>query len=366
MKLQTIMVNKIKNTNQYTPRLVSHPGATLAAKLHEMGMSIREFAVRATKPEKTILAVIKGESSITPDMAVIFETVTLIPAHFWLSRQRNYDECQARQRMEQRIAESMEWADCFPVKNMVSYGWIPASEDAISKTKTLLQFFAVNSREAWENYYLNQQLKVAFRISLRSTVNPYSISAWLRQGDRQAESLALQGEYTKKNLKIMIPRMKEVMVEASDAWEIKLQQLCAQCGIKLIYTPPLPNAPIIGATRWIASKYPCIQMAIDGIPYDVFWFSFFHEVAHILLHGKKDFFLENVDYENKKIDKERAADSFAANVLLSSEEELEIIENNDFSESAIVDYAVKFGTHPSIIIGRLQHRRIIPKPLSMN
>ena len=78
--------------NQYTSRKVTHPGVTLGAKIQEMGMSVREFALRAAKPEKTILAVICGDSSITPDMAVIFENVTQIPARFWMSRERNYDE----------------------------------------------------------------------------------------------------------------------------------------------------------------------------------------------------------------------------------------------------------------------------------
>ena len=93
------MANNTTTKNQFFPRMVSHPGVPLSAKIQEMGMSVREFALRATKPEKTILAVIRGDSSITPDMAVIFENVTGIPAHFWMTRQRKYDEFMARQRM---------------------------------------------------------------------------------------------------------------------------------------------------------------------------------------------------------------------------------------------------------------------------
>ena len=95
--------------------------------------------------------------------------------------------------------------------------------------------------------------------------------------------------------------------------------------------------------------------------YDIFWFSFFHEVGHILLHGKKDFFLENVDYDNKETEKENDADDFAANILLSSAQEAEIISQGDFSSDAIRNYARKFNTHPSIIVGRLRHNRLIPE-----
>ncbi len=86
----------MENLTQYNPKTISHPGQTLAYKLQELEMSIKEFAIRTSKPEKTIIAVIKGESSITHDMAEAFENITKIPAHFWLIRQRNYDEAVAR------------------------------------------------------------------------------------------------------------------------------------------------------------------------------------------------------------------------------------------------------------------------------
>lgn len=51
--------------NQFFPQSIPHPGGTLAEK----------FAIRTGKPEKTITAILEGDSSITPDMAVQFENV---------------------------------------------------------------------------------------------------------------------------------------------------------------------------------------------------------------------------------------------------------------------------------------------------
>ena len=48
--------------NEYNPQTVLHPCFTLNEKLEEMGMSRKEFAVRTGKPEKTIVAILKGES----------------------------------------------------------------------------------------------------------------------------------------------------------------------------------------------------------------------------------------------------------------------------------------------------------------
>lgn len=89
--------------NEYFPQSVPHPGVDLSEKLNELGMGFKEFAVRTEKPEKTIAAILSGESSITPDLAVQFENVLKIPAHFWLNRQRNYDEYAARNKRNKLI-----------------------------------------------------------------------------------------------------------------------------------------------------------------------------------------------------------------------------------------------------------------------
>ncbi len=78
--------------NQYNPHSYPHPGETLEEKLQEIGMGPKEFGIRTGIPEKTVYAIIKGESSITTEMAVQFESVTKIPANFWLNSQRLYDE----------------------------------------------------------------------------------------------------------------------------------------------------------------------------------------------------------------------------------------------------------------------------------
>lgn len=355
------MANSIRiSRHEYNPRTVSHPGSTLGEKIQEMQMSIKEFAIRACKPEKTIIAVLKGDSSITPDMAVTFENITRIPAHFWMARQRIYDEFLARKRMEAKTEEYSKWMRHFPVSEMMRYGWLPMVSGVEAKVKALLQFFAISSPEAWDNYYLNQQLKVAFRISLRTTQEPYAVSAWLRQGDIQAETESVSAPFSEKSLRESIQTMKALMAEAPSDWASQLKTLCSGCGVKLVYTQSLPKAPINGAARWVAGKYPLIQMSGRHKRYDIFWFSFFHEVGHILLHGKKDFFLENVEYGNKENAKEAEADIFASNVLLPKEQIREIAGANDFTPTAIKGYAKKFGTHQSVIVGRLQHLKIIP------
>jgi addiction module HigA family antidote len=300
-------------TSKFVPSVAFHPGITLSEKLNEMKMSVKEFAVRTSKPEKTIFAVINGSSSITSDMAVAFEIVTRIPAHFWMNKQRTYDEYVARTRRKAIIEESQEWAESFPFETMANLGWVEPCETAEEKVQSLFNFFQVSTVKAWQDYYCNQQLKIAFSISLHSVKEPHAISAWLRQGERQAESMSVE-QFSDNELKLAIPEMKALMEREPSDFTTQLQQLCSKVGVKLIITPCLPNAPIKGSTRRI-SGIPCIQLSDCHEQSDIMWFTFFHEVGHILLHGKKDIFLESADYTSMEQRKEDEADAFAAKII---------------------------------------------------
>ena len=343
--------------NQYFPQSHPHPGVTLMEKLEEMSMGPKEFAVRVGKPEKTITAVLKGDSSITPDMAILFENVTKIPAHFWLNSQRNFDEYLAREKQKAVIEAAITWAKSFPIAAMANCGWISKRTTIQEKTMELLAFFGFANHKAWEEYYFNQQLKVAFRISLASTSQPYAISAWLRRGEIQAAKQQASS-YSVKTFKDALPDIKSVMAKHPNDFFSQLQAICAEAGGKVVYTPCMPKAPINGSTRWLHDT-PLIQLTGRYKRNDIFWFTFFHEAAHILLHGKKDIFLEQVNYSDKDMQKEREADKFAANWILAEEQEQEIIDAAPLEENMIHDFANKFNTHPAIIVGRLQHRGLI-------
>lgn len=343
--------------NQYFPQSYPHPGETLEEKLEEMGMGPKEFGVRTGKPEKTIYAILKGESSITADMAVLFESVTKIPANFWLNSQKLYDEYVAREKHKEMIAQASAWAKKFPLSDMIKKGWIPANRGIEEKTMSLFSFFSISSPVAWENFYLKQELKVAFSISLAHTKEPYAISAWLRKGELQATKITKM-PYSEKGFRELLPELKSIMANQPDDYLKQIQLLCSKVGVKVVYTPCLPKAPINGSTRWL-NDTPLIQLSGRYKRNDNFWFAFFHEAGHILLHGKKDIFLENIEYPDKRNEKEQQADDFAIKWTLSELEEKEIMDSIPLNEKKIKDFAQKFNTHPAIIIGRLQHKKII-------
>ena len=244
------------------------------------------------------------------------------------------------------------------MSKLIKQQCLPQRETALEKTSELLTFFGISNHKAWEGYYLKQQLKVAFRISLAHTKEPFAISAWLRKGELQAAELSAK-IYSEKKFKDQLTEIKSLMAKHPSDFLNKLQTLCLGAGVKVVYTPCLPKAPINGATRWM-NDTPLIQLTGRFKRNDSFWFTFFHEAGHILLHGKKDIFLENISYSEYDKHKEKEADDFAIKWTLTEEEEYEIINEMPLDVNDIKKFSKKFNTHPAIIIGRLQHNQILP------
>lgn len=343
--------------NEYNPDRVTHPGVTLSEKLDELEMGPKEFAVRTGKPEKTISMILTGRSSITPEMAVLFEDVLKIPADFWLNRQKQYSEAQARIKRKADIQQATEWSRQFPYAEMAKLGWVPVTRATEEKVEHLFQYFRVGSEKAFEDYYFKQKLKVSFRISLAHTKKPFAFAAWLRQGELQASNL-ITPAYNAKAFESNLPYIKDIMAQHPEDFFAKLQKICQECGVKVVYTPCLPGAAVHGSTRWI-NETPLIQLSARYKQNDIFWFTFFHEAAHILKHGKKYVSIENVDYDEHDMEKEQEADQFAIDWTFSEEQEQEVLSRPTLTVKDIEDFAQKFNTHPAMIIGRFHHKGLL-------
>ena len=344
--------------NEYYPEEVLHPSETLNEKLKEMGMSRKEFALRTGKPEKTIIAVLKSESSITSEMAVLFENVTKIPAHFWLNKQTRYNEYKARLKRKNAVEEAFEWTKSFPYAEMAKYAWVPSTRKIEEKTINLFEYFGVSTHEAWSKLYMERELKVAAYTSLKHSLEPHAISAWLREGELQAIKIDTP-EYNKKKFSKILPEIKNIMAQHPVDFFQRLKSLCLIAGVKVFYTPRLPKVPLSGSTRWI-NNTPIIQLTARYRQNDRFWFTFFHEAGHILLHGKKYISLEGIDFSDADPKKEQEAHEFAEEWTFNKEQEKEVLAAVPLNEEDIKDFAKKFNTHPAMIIGRLQHKELIP------
>lgn len=345
-------------TLEMAKSLLSPPGDTIQEHIDFIGMSQAELAERMGRPKEKINDIIKGREPITTATAFQLEKVLAIPASFWLNREKTFRKELYELQQQEELEKEKDWLSKFPLNEMQKFGWLPSTREKHILVDNLLKFFCVASPEEWERIYVNKEISVAFRVSLAQTQSPHAISAWLRKGEIQAKEIEI-AEFDKKKFKEAMIDIKELAFLMPQNFTHQLQIICAKCGVAVVFTKSLPKAPISGATRWFHNK-PIIQLSGRFKTNDHFWFTFFHEAAHIILHGKKDIFLENV--EGTKIDyaKEQEANDFAASILLAENELQEIKNEPTLNEQIISEFAEKFRTPAGVIIGRLQHLKLIP------
>ena len=231
----------------------------------------------------------------------------------------------------------------FPYAVMGNLGWIEKTRSMSEKIMNLLSFFRITSVKAWEDYFMNQALKSAFRISLSGAKDPYAISAWLRQGEIQASECKTKNPYSEAALKGIIPTLLSHVKDQPEDFASQLSDLCSEAGVKILYTAHIPHTPINGCTRWI-DNVPCIQMTDKQKRNDVFCIV---QCCHNNLLGLCD------EYINK----------------FCNLGQLQIIQELDGAQPTkqfIVDQANRYQTHPAIIVGRLQHSGIIRQDSALN
>jgi HTH-type transcriptional regulator / antitoxin HigA len=344
-------------SNEYNPPTLTHPGELLAERLEELGMTSKELAARTGKPEKTISAILNAQSAITPDVAVKLEQVLITKASYWLGYQAKYDELMAKQKRNDFLKQHLDWLKNLPIKAMQKFGWLPQAATKEENLDNSLQFLGFATPQLVDDYLVsNDKLAPHFRISTVALHNKYAIAVWLRKGELDAYAINC-GAYNKAKFEMALDLCKKIVREQPDDYFEQLQTLCAAAGVRVVHTPNLPKAPINGAVRWLGN-HPLIQLSKRYKRNDIFWFSFFHEAAHVLLHSKKVFFMEGTEYTTEQQILEDEANRYAAELLFTTADEQKFIKNtqNKPTEADIIAFAAKIGTHPAIIAGRLQRK----------
>ncbi|MCL5023938.1 MAG: HigA family addiction module antitoxin [Nitrospirae bacterium] len=333
---------------QFAPDYAVPPGETLQETLETVGMSQAELSERTGRPRKTINEIIKGKAAITPETALQLERVLGVPASFWNNLERNYQETLARLNEQKRLQRQIGWLGKLPVALLVRNGWIKGYEDKIQQLQEVLNFFGVASPEQWESRW--RGARVSYRKSTVFQSDPYAVASWLRMGELSAQKARCKS-YDAGRFRNALNEIRKLTTRLPEVFQPEIIRLCAESGVAVVFLPELPRIRASGATWWVNPSKAVIQLSLRHKSDDQLWFSFFHEAGHILLHGKKEIFIEG-DSQNSK---EEEANSFAADILIPPREYRKFIQTGRYSKVAIQSFASKVGIAPGIVVGRLQH-----------
>ena len=341
--------------------LIPAPGLTIVDLLEERGWTQKELASRLSCTPKHVNLLIKGKAPINEEMALKLERVLGSTMGFWLSREARYRESLTRQAELTLLKPYIWWLKSLPLLDMIKFGWVERCSDKAQQVAACLRFFGVSSVEVWEERWMKDL--AAFRSPKIKETQKGAVAAWIRACECQAQSMISQTYDTQKFKDVLFEARKLTAQSNTRILIQQLKELCGKAGVALSIVPAPKGCPAHGATCWLTSDRPLLMLSNRYKSNDQFWFSFFHEAAHILFHAKKILYID-AEGQLGNEDEEEAND-YAANFLIPLESVKHMREISHEFDS-IKQFARHLDIAPGIVVGRMQNEKIIPWKTALN
>lgn len=330
------------------------PGETLQELLEERGMSQRDLARRTGLSPKHVNKLLHGLVPLSADVAVRLERVIGTPARLWNQLEANYRSDLERIRSRSDLTADVLWARDFPVGELVKRDILLAEpSDKVSRLEQLLAFFGVATVDTWDDVYAD--LACAFRTTKAYDAQPKALATWLRLGEIAAQEVYCE-PYDRKRLEAALPSLRELTLRDEAVFREQLRDICAPCGVAVVFVPELPGSRASGVARWLTPVKALVQLSLRYRTDDHFWFTFFHELGHVLRHGKTDVWVEATSSPGNP--REAEADSFARDTLIPRAEARRLASLT--TPEDVQRFAERIGIAPGIVVGRLQHDGLWP------
>jgi Zn-dependent peptidase ImmA (M78 family) len=137
----------------------------------------------------------------------------------------------------------------------------------------------------------------------------------------------------------------------------ELENACAAAGVALVVLQAPKECKASGATIIQKNDQALLVLSHRHKTDDHFWFSFFHEAAHILLHRGHDLIVEHDDDQSQI---EREANAFASEVLVPKSEWARLAKMR-LTYMSVIREARTLGISPGMLVGQLQHKGLLPR-----
>jgi len=349
---------KEQNTTGLSREFIIHPGETLLEILEDRNMSQKELAIRTGMTEKHISTVIHGQKSISAAFAKKLEYALNIEASFWMNLQANYDrellafeELNNISEQEISVLKSLkEVLECWS-----AFKWIDTDANPASVVLDLRMILGMSN--------LLDMPKMSYAAAYRAqnknnTVDPYVLFAWQRMCELLTQNIQIADEMNINKLREKIPEIKQVMFMRGNQIQKKLTSIFAECGISFRIVPNFKGAPVQGFIKKLDDGSMILCMTLRQKFADIFWFTLFHEISHILNGDTKSNF---VDFDSVSGEIEAKADRMAREFLIDSKAYKAFVQSEKYKTShGIEEFAKSQKVRDYIVLGRLMKEELIP------
>ena len=335
--------------DDFTPRWASPPGDTIKTVLDERGWSLDEFAPRLAIDVETLENLLSGVLPLNIEIARNLSKSLGASVEFWMSRDLQYREDLSR-------LEATRLAESLPIRDMTALGWIPRTSNWKDRLAACLDFFGVPDMANWEQRY-GQVLQAAyFRSSSAHKQNREAVVAWLRRAEIAADSITTVN-WNRDSFNDSLPEIRH-LTKRDDPQDFvpRLVAICAESGVAVSVVRALKGCPVSGAARFISRERAMIALSARYLSDDHFWFTFFHEAGHLVLHNPSRIFVDDLSEFDTSIvsEIELQANEFASQVLVPGGIE-SFLQQQQFTHRDVIRLANAVGTSPGVVLGQIQH-----------
>ena len=346
----------------FRPGWASAPGETILDILTERNLSVVGFAELIGYGGEEVNDLIEGRSTITITVARRLTELLGASVEFWMSRDFQY-----REKAGRLYGREEEWLRELPLGDMIKFGWLTPTPSPSEELAVCLRFFDVSSVEEWVDVYKSLQELVAFRTSPSFDNRPASVAAWLRQGEIEAEPMECKPWDSERFHKSFSEIRALTRQKDPNRFLPQLRKVCSESGVAVVIVRAPTGCRASGATRFVSPSKAVLQLSFRFLTDDHFWFTFFHEAGHLLLHGERNFFsavlerdagwiLEGLDAPDTA--EEEEANHFAAHTLVPPEWEPKLLAIQPETRE-VIKLAARLGVSPGIVVGQLQKRGVV-------
>jgi HTH-type transcriptional regulator / antitoxin HigA len=342
----------------HVPDYAERPGCLVEEYLTDMNISGRELARRCGRSAKLITEIVLGKATIEPETALQLERVLRVDASVWIAMESQHRLHLARAKERLSFASHVNWASKFPAKALSKRGHLESGKKGEDLVESLLQFFAIGSIDAYHSRV--EDLLTADLYTSPTYGNEVdSLASWLRVGEIRAEEIN-PDEFDRETFRTTLFEIRKLTREPFEDALGTLEMLCAKAGVAFVLEPAIGKIATSGASRWLSPRRALIQQSGRYRSDDRFWFTFFHECAHLLLHSRKHVYIDVFKGQGSAtVAQENEANDWAADFLIPGAALRKFIRSFDGTEDQILEFADEMQIAPGIVVGQLQHRSII-------
>lgn len=335
----------MSNYIEYKDKIAFHPGYYIKELVENSELTQEDFAKRLDTTPKNLSLLIRGEQSLSIDIAMKLARLVGTTIDYWLNLQNAYNTLIAEFKSDEELMKEREifdnldysyFRDNFNLPNLPR-----KKDDQIFCVRNFLNVATLTSlakRDMAVNFRKsNTNLTVASTIKANAMV-------------QIAANIALKAnapKFNKKTFECAVEYALSLTKNHRDFYSL-IKERFYDAGVVLVILPNIPGSKTNGATKKIGDNI--LLMVNDRRLYsDVFWFTLFHEIGHIM---NGDY---GISFESEEGEIEDIANKYAADTLIPPVQYCAFLRAGIFNAMTIRKFAESINRDPGIVLGRLQN-----------